>query len=436
MKRKKIMGVLLALSMVACMSACGSSEDTAASDATVTESPEAPAETAEVAEEVVEEVEEKGDYLSTIPYIVINEVNYDVKNDDQYLLEWRTADLTAESGVEDYSALAASLEEYSQALQPSDSDIETYTQMAEDNLTNYGEENVDPEIPLVSMTTDYTPARVDDYLVSIKTLDYVYTGGAHGDSYIGGATFDAKTGKRLAAEDLFTDFDGFLENMKGTFKENITMVVDPEDLNDNYEEAIDIIDLTGDNWYMDSTGFTYVFNEYEIGPYAMGAVEISIGYEQLTPYINADYLPHAEDCIAEVRPGVAGCISLVDGTYISLENDYYEDGHQEGSLQVAGNILVLTDTGYIEDAYIMNRMDKAYLFVNYTTMYTGEDGMSVMRDNFAVLDVTYGDMNVIYDESDVSLDPATLDMDTFYVTGYDGDVETSEMRVVATVLGE
>ena len=442
MKLKKITAILLTLTMVAGLAACGKNEEAAQTPeetaAYAEEEDKEPEE--EITDEILEEdemSEGRGDYITDLPYITIEEKNYDVKNDDHYLVEYRTAAISAVSAIEDYSALAEALDEYSKELEPIDEVLGDYGEEAMEIINDRGDEFEDEGYPIVSITTDFTPARIDTNMVSLKRLDYSYEGGAHGNSGYTGVTFDAKTGKRLAPEDIFTDLDGFMENMKGSFKEAIPMIMDPEMLFDEWEDAVDNIDLSYDSWYFDATGFTYVFNAYEIAPYAAGPAFVSIGYEQLTPFINSDYLPTGGDQIAAVNPGNAGCVSLVDGIYVSIENEYDNDDYTKGSgsVTIGADTKVITDTGSIDDAYLMNRLDKAYLFLNYSSNYADGDDV-IWRENVAVLDVTDGSMNVIYDESDAKLLPATFDMDTFDVEITDGDDTETQMRVVSTVIGE
>ena len=388
--------------------------------------------------ELSEEEEGKGDYISDIPFIMIEEKNYDVKDEEHYLLEYRTADISALSAVEDYSALAKSLEEYSSDLQPAQEDIDSYKAEAESDLEYREEEFNDPDIPIISVTSDYSPARVDTQLVSLKVHDYVYLGGAHGESAFGGVTFDTRNGKKLSAQDIFSDYEGFEENMKATFKESIPMLVEPDMLNEDWQDTVDDIDLGNGNWYFDSTGFTYVFNDYEIAPYVQGATFISIGYEQLTPFMKSEYIPDAGDRIAAISMGNAGCASLVKGIYVSVYNDSDEEDYlkSSGSVTIGADTKKITDSGYIEEAYLMNRCDRAYLFLSYVTMSSDDQGMVNYRNNLMVMDVTDGDMNSIYEESDVHLEGASLDMDTFRVSIGDEDNKRTEDRVMSLVLGE
>ncbi|MDE7114566.1 MAG: DUF4163 domain-containing protein, partial [Acetatifactor sp.] len=62
----------------------------------------------------------------------------------------------------------------------------------------------------VSVTT-YEIARLDTKVLSVKCLGYDYSGGAHNNSWIGGATIDLESGLELELSRLADDAAGFMD---------------------------------------------------------------------------------------------------------------------------------------------------------------------------------------------------------------------------------
>ena len=109
----------------------------------------------------------------------------------------------------------------------------------------------------------------------------VYMGGAHGLETRNYFNFDLKTGKVISEKDLFVpNYEAALTDLiKKRIVEESTEIKTIEDL----EESIywtDSIKPNG-NFYISDEGINYVFNPYEIAPYAFGETEVTLTYEQL-----------------------------------------------------------------------------------------------------------------------------------------------------------
>ena len=110
---------------------------------------------------------------------------------------------------------------------------------------------------------------------------YSYRGGAHGILTVSQLVFDAKTGALLAENDFFRE--GYREPVSRllqaavqkalTYDEELLPLVDP-----------DLVAPNG-NFSVDQEGITWVFQPYEIGPYALGLVNATVSWEDLTPYL-------------------------------------------------------------------------------------------------------------------------------------------------------
>ena len=112
-----------------------------------------------------------------------------------------------------------------------------------------------------------------------------YTGGAHGSHSYTNFTLNTKDGKRITEEDLFVeDYQDSLAKLlidEITKKNNLQ---DPKGLEDIGYFSVDEI-YPNNNFYIDATGITYTFNEYEIASYALGQTEVHLSFEQIMPLL-------------------------------------------------------------------------------------------------------------------------------------------------------
>ena len=95
-----------------------------------------------------------------------------------------------------------------------------------------------------------------NYLISY----YSFRGGAHGIQTLSHIVFDAKTGKQVSESDLFAP--GYEEPVAQLLRAAIQASMEKED-----------------------EGVEWLFQPYEVGPYALGIVSATIPWNQLTQYL-------------------------------------------------------------------------------------------------------------------------------------------------------
>lgn len=129
----------------------------------------------------------------------------------------------------------------------------------------------------------------NESIVSLEMYAYLFTGGAHGYGATSFLLFDLKTGEEMEARSLFTDLAGLEAYAERKFKEEHKISKDAS------------INSTGfwfeeDQFYLpDAMGFSedkfvLLFNPYEIASYAAGAIRLEILIEEITPYLNTEFL--------------------------------------------------------------------------------------------------------------------------------------------------
>ncbi len=138
----------------------------------------------------------------------------------------------------------------------------------------------------ISYTADfsYTLKRCDDKIISVVFTQSDYTGGAHGNVWSYGVTFDTATGERLYLESLSDDSAAFHQMILSDLTDQAALpVYRDEYLFEGADADIDS-SLLNDSacWYFDRSGISFISNPYVLGPYASGTFEFHIPYERLT----------------------------------------------------------------------------------------------------------------------------------------------------------
>ncbi len=111
--------------------------------------------------------------------------------------------------------------------------------------------------------------------VTYKLETYIFTGGAHGGGFVSTFTYD-KEGNLITLDDILKSPDAleklstaartYLYKKLGSQNDREVINVGTEPKKDNFA-----------TWYITNSGITFVFQQYQIGPYALGIQEFPIG---------------------------------------------------------------------------------------------------------------------------------------------------------------
>lgn len=169
------------------------------------------------------------------------------------------------------------------ALAPEDA-MERYTS---DAVTEYREANLpllqsalEQNLPHAVLSwEDYTYGEVaggHKDVISYLVTKYAYTGGAHGMTALTSLNFDRKTGTLLTEGDFFTD--GYEEKLSGLLTSHLE-----ESLGENVDTSMLFVKeiSPNGNFKVSADGVTYIYNQYEIGPYALGAIKVTVPWNEL-----------------------------------------------------------------------------------------------------------------------------------------------------------
>ena len=124
-------------------------------------------------------------------------------------------------------------------------------------------------------------AQLQGRIYSIRVSSSGYTGGAHPNSYTDSDLFDLKLGQFIDPAQVADDPVAF---QKGAAELLLAKAEEQDEAvrAGYYPEYAEVIS----NWYegtvlFDSEGMTVVYSPYELGPYALGTVELKVGYDEL-----------------------------------------------------------------------------------------------------------------------------------------------------------
>lgn len=294
------------------------------------------------------------------PFVKVEHVYYESEEDPEfYTYFYGSYDVASVEG-EGYEDLQQSVSEWF-------ADYETSYRDEAKRMTEDAKAYVNPDDGNYNssyMNNTAVTARADENVLSFAMASETYQGGAHGNIYNYGVSFDSKTGKELS----FADLGEIREDVKAYIKDKLAnnsevlegMIVD--DYNAVVDETID-----GEPaWYLSGSGLTITFNEYELLCYAAGDYVVTIPYENM-PGFNEAY--KRTDCY--FAPLSSWTPMLVDvgndGTYEEISIDCnYEDEYSGMSvdISVAGNKTTVIDYCYNADGYFLHTKEgKDYVLV-------------------------------------------------------------------------
>lgn len=304
------------------------------------------------------------DEQSTIPHItILPEEKILCAEDGTTLLT--ITDYTLSVDSEGFDNLQAAFDNYHPGIVEEDHQL-LYTEAAEFYEMN-------PEF-FRGYSSNYsaTLSRCDSNLVSFRVLCSDYTGGAHGMYAYYGETYDVESGQQLLLTDIVADAEGFYPSAID-YINNALYEEYQDGLFAGYQSAVETA-LSPSNeplWYMTSTGIVICFTPYEVGPYAMGAPEITLPYSECAAYLHSKYLPSDGELIAKVglNQDISSLIGVEQPVMIeAVDNDWRLDI----SLVSGSSKASLGTFGYFHSAYMIRRADgRSFLFI--TCDYMSDD---------------------------------------------------------------
>ncbi len=166
-------------------------------------------------------------------------------------------------------------------------EIKEYEEDSYLSAKNFYESFPDTALLPYTMEVNFSTECNDQNLLSFKLLSNSYLGGAHSNPMTKGVTFDIVSNKVLTFEHMYINN---IAVVNSTLNRLIEEYVEDNNLYDMlypYEKGQLPLPYK-DNFYLSKKGVTYIYNPYEIAPFATGIINITIPYEKLLDILS-DY---------------------------------------------------------------------------------------------------------------------------------------------------
>ena len=130
----------------------------------------------------------------------------------------------------------------------------------------------------------------NDSIVSYEAGCYQYEGGAHGLYWVEGTTFRKSDGKRIVIDLDLSKVDAMQpllrEGLATYLRDNGAETTIDDLLKSDTFISDGQIPLPSTNPYLTADGVKFVYQEYEIGPYAIGTPTFTIPLKDIQPFID------------------------------------------------------------------------------------------------------------------------------------------------------
>ena len=117
-------------------------------------------------------------------------------------------------------------------------------------------------------------------MISYQSYVYGYSGGAHGMDALCCKTFNMATGKEVRSEDLF--IEDHEDRLIASLRANLLCSIDDTDM--LFEKDI----YPSKDFYVTPEGITYIYQRYEIAPYVMGIIEVTIPWKEIKDILKTE----------------------------------------------------------------------------------------------------------------------------------------------------
>ncbi|MBA3647566.1 MAG: DUF3298 and DUF4163 domain-containing protein [Chitinophagales bacterium] len=168
-----------------------------------------------------------------------------------------------------------------------DNYTDDYTESFTDSISPEQQKFMD-ESPQMYNWSTLTQTQVlfnENYILSLRKLNYEYTGGAHGNSSFVNLVFNLHTGYPLKLDDILkpSEINQISQLENGQLRKDYNIqaghaLTDAGFLIDKVE--------SNNNFFITKSGLGFTYNPYEIAPYVFGSVNVIIPWNQLQPLIN------------------------------------------------------------------------------------------------------------------------------------------------------
>lgn len=127
-------------------------------------------------------------------------------------------------------------------------------------------------------------------LITVSTAKSFFLGGAHGGHSLKQDNISTKDGHLIKEDQLFKS--EYKPKLAKLIQNEVTRLNQSANEDDHLSLLVELDEIEPNgNFYFDTKGIIYIYNQYEITPYVQGIVEIHISLDKIKPLINDVYLP-------------------------------------------------------------------------------------------------------------------------------------------------
>lgn len=145
-------------------------------------------------------------------------------------------------------------------------------------LYDYNQEN-DYPIMVYEIILDYEVTYQTHSAVSLYTDEYMFLGGAHGNTKREGQNWNLQTGREIALKELFPHNPYYIIDILKEINRQIAMQIENGE-NYYFENYCALVqeNFRLENFYRVPEGVVVFFNQYEIAPYSSGIPTFKIAF--------------------------------------------------------------------------------------------------------------------------------------------------------------
>ncbi|MCF7801586.1 MAG: DUF3298 and DUF4163 domain-containing protein [Candidatus Marinimicrobia bacterium] len=126
-------------------------------------------------------------------------------------------------------------------------------------------------------------------VISLKSMEYAFTGGAHGMSATRLASYRTETGEKIKLSDiLLPDFDQQLQTIgEKSFRRQWEIPAD-QDLDEAGFWFEKNQFRLSNNYAVTSNGLIFLYNPYEVAPYSFGTLELVVEFSEIRDLLDPE----------------------------------------------------------------------------------------------------------------------------------------------------
>lgn len=126
-------------------------------------------------------------------------------------------------------------------------------------------------------------------VISLKSSEYAFTGGAHGMSATRLASYWTESGEAVKLSDLLIpDFDRQLNTIGEKLFRQQWEIPEDQDLDEAGFWFENNRFRLSDNFAVDTNGLVFLYNPYEVAPYSFGTLELTVDFREIRELLNPE----------------------------------------------------------------------------------------------------------------------------------------------------